>query len=357
MTSPRPLLLRGAVATPAVTAPLVLAADGTARLITDEPPPIGATVTATIDWPTWPAPVRVAVAVVGGEAAGAPGERAAWRLELAPGPARDRLVALVTSTAAAPPAAVRVLLVEDSALVADAFRWGLARHLGPRATAVTVDVAGDAATGWALATAHAYDLLIVDHFLPDGSGADLIARLRAAAAPLPPVIAVSRGAAAVAGPALAAGADLFLAKPLALAELFSTVELCLAKGAPPMPTRILLMDDSELFLDVVGGALDRAGYQVTRVSDLAALGEHPAAVDLVLLDVQMPEAFGDDLGMVLHHVRGSAAAIYLLSSLPTDELARRAAEAGLDGYISKHVGVDAVVARVGEIAAALPGGP
>ncbi len=119
--------------------------------------------------------------------------------------------------------------------------------------------------------------------------------------------------------------------------------------------RVLLMDDSELFLDLIGEALGRAGFAVTVARDLGELGDHPAAADLVLLDVQMPEAYGDDLGMVLRHVRGTAAAIYLLSSLDGDELARRASEAGLDGYISKQVGVDAVVARVTEIAARLPG--
>lgn len=119
--------------------------------------------------------------------------------------------------------------------------------------------------------------------------------------------------------------------------------------------RILLMDDSELFLELVGEALGRAGFAVAVARDLGELGEQPAAADLVLLDVQMPEAFGDDLGMVLRHVRGTAAAIYLLSSLDGDELARRASEAGLDGYISKHLGIDGVVARVAEITARLPG--
>ncbi len=72
--------------------------------------------------------------------------------------------------------------------------------------------------------------------------------------------------------------------------------------------RVLLMYDSELFLDLIGEALGRAGFAVTVARDLGELGEHPAAADLVLLDVQMPEAFGDDLGMVLRHVRGTAAA-------------------------------------------------
>jgi DNA-binding NarL/FixJ family response regulator len=61
--------------------------------------------------------------------------------------------------------------------------------------------------------------------------------------------------------------------------------------------------------------------------------------------------------MVLRHVRGTVRRDLppVVASHP-DELARAGStEAGLDGYISKQVGVDAVVARVTEIAARLPG--
>ena len=50
--------------------------------------------------------------------------------------------------------------------------------------------------------------------------------------------------------------------------------------------RVLLMDDSELFLDLIGEALGRAGFAVTVARDLGELGEHPAAADLVLLGLE-----------------------------------------------------------------------
>ena len=351
------LLLRGEVVADGLVAPILIAHDGRARLLTAAPVELGAELALRIGWPPLVAPIAVSAVVVGVEAAGAPGDRAAWLLALAPGPATAALGALVATAAAAPPpsARARVLLVEDSPLLCDAFRWGLRRHLGAHADAVTVDAVADVDAAWALARTHRYDLVVVDYFLPGQPGDALIARLRGAAAPLPPVVAVSLGGDVARAATLAAGADLFLAKPLALAELFSTLTLCLAKGAPSVPKRILLMDDSDLFLALVGTALADAGYLVTTARDLGELDRRPAEVDLVLMDVQMPEAFGDDLGMVLRHVRGSAAAIYLLSSLDPDELGRRAAEAGLDGYISKHVGVEGVVARVGEITAPPPG--
>ena len=112
--------------------------------------------------------------------------------------------------------------------------------------------------------------------------------------------------------------------------------------------RILIVDDSPLLLDLAKEALELAGYTVLVAQDfsqLASLGEEPK-VDLILMDVQMPELYGDDVAMVLREVRGVKTPIYLLSSLSADELAERAHEADIDGYICKRDGIDALVERV-----------
>jgi DNA-binding NarL/FixJ family response regulator len=67
------------------------------------------------------------------------------------------------------------------------------------------------------------------------------------------------------------------------------------------------------------------------------------------MDVQMPEAFGDDVAMVLRAAREIDAPIYLLSTLDEAELKRRATEAEIEGYISKQIGVEAIIARVRQI--------
>lgn len=112
--------------------------------------------------------------------------------------------------------------------------------------------------------------------------------------------------------------------------------------------RILLMDDSEIFLEVTRSALQAAGYDVTCVNDLAQLAEarQHGTSDLVLMDVQMPEAFGDDIALTLRHVYGISAPIYLLSSLDESDLADRVEWAKIDGFISKQLGVAAIVDRV-----------
>jgi DNA-binding response OmpR family regulator len=112
--------------------------------------------------------------------------------------------------------------------------------------------------------------------------------------------------------------------------------------------RILLMDDSEIFLEVTRRALVQAGYEVITANDLesfqAARQQKPA--DLVLMDVQMPEAFGDDIAMTLRFAHDVDTPIYLLSSLSDQELAERVNEAQIDGFISKNIGIDKIVEKV-----------
>ncbi len=114
--------------------------------------------------------------------------------------------------------------------------------------------------------------------------------------------------------------------------------------------RILLVDDSPLIRESTAQALDSAGYQVTVRAAFDELLEHGIdGFDLILMDVQMPELYGDDVAFTLRGERGVTTPIYLFSGLEDSELAGLAADAGIDGYISKRAGLDALVARVHEI--------
>ena len=115
--------------------------------------------------------------------------------------------------------------------------------------------------------------------------------------------------------------------------------------------RILFMDDSPIFLEVTRTALEAAGYNCVTATDLAELEkarEH-GRCDLVLMDVQMPEAFGDDIAMTMRHAYGMEIPIYLLSSLEDAGLAERVQWAQVEGFISKNAGLDAVVHEVQRI--------
>jgi DNA-binding response OmpR family regulator len=114
--------------------------------------------------------------------------------------------------------------------------------------------------------------------------------------------------------------------------------------------RILLVDDSALIRESAAQALTTAGYQVSVRAAFDELIEHGLdGFDLILMDVQMPELYGDDVAFTLRGERGVTTPIYLFSSIDVDELAGLAADAGVDGYISKNAGLDNLVARVHEI--------
>lgn len=115
---------------------------------------------------------------------------------------------------------------------------------------------------------------------------------------------------------------------------------------------VLVLDDSEILLDVVAAELAAAGFEVRKARDLEGfegVRRATSRVDLVLLDVQMPEMFGDELGVVLKDVYGMSCPVMLLSSLEASELKRRVDRSGLDGYICKSDGMDHLVQRVKEI--------
>jgi DNA-binding response OmpR family regulator len=113
---------------------------------------------------------------------------------------------------------------------------------------------------------------------------------------------------------------------------------------------VLILDDSPVALEVARLALEDAGFAVTTAVDLTSFEERATmGPDLILIDVQMPEAYGDDLASTLRGGRNVRVPILLFSNLAEPELARRAAEAEVDGWISKNAGVSELVRRVKEI--------
>ena len=117
-----------------------------------------------------------------------------------------------------------------------------------------------------------------------------------------------------------------------------------------MGKRILLVEDSPIIQAAVSKCLTEAGYDVTvctEFEELVARGVD--SFSLILMDVQMPELYGDDVAMVLRKERQVTTPIYLFSTLPPAELAERAQTAGVDGFIHKGEGLEHLLARVREI--------
>ncbi len=111
-----------------------------------------------------------------------------------------------------------------------------------------------------------------------------------------------------------------------------------------MARRVVIIDDSEVVLDLVGSALEEEGVEVTRLVEPdreAVVGQRPP--DLILLDIHMPQMYGDDVVAYFREACGIEAPIYLFSDIPEQELAARAARVGATGYVWKGRGLDHVI--------------
>lgn len=117
-----------------------------------------------------------------------------------------------------------------------------------------------------------------------------------------------------------------------------------------MGKRILIVDDSPIVLAAARHVLVDAGFEVDTRSGVEELGDKGVSgFDLILMDVQMPQLYGDDIAAVLRHDREIKTPIYLFSTLPAAELADRAREARVDGFISKEMGMENLVGEVRRI--------
>lgn len=112
-----------------------------------------------------------------------------------------------------------------------------------------------------------------------------------------------------------------------------------------MAKRILVIDDSAVTADLVTAALASAGYETAHAADLGQLDACLAerTFDLVLVDVNMPEMYGDDIVEFLRLQRQLRAKLVLYSDIDEGELAAKARQSGADGYIVKSAGLENAV--------------
>jgi two-component system catabolic regulation response regulator CreB len=120
---------------------------------------------------------------------------------------------------------MKILYVEDDP-EAQAF---VSRAL--RESGFVIDTAGDGETGFELASAGAYDVLILDVKLPGMSGFELLRRLRRAGVSVPVLFLTAQGEVADRIEGLELGADDYLAKPFSPRELTARVRAILRRTA------------------------------------------------------------------------------------------------------------------------------
>lgn len=162
---------------------------------------------------------------------------------------------------------MKVLIVEDSVPTRDL----LTRSL--RSADIDVTSAARASTGLERALSGDFDVIVLDLMLPDGDGLAVCRELRRAGVRTPVLCLTARGEVADRVAGLDAGADDYLKKPFALAELRARIR-ALARRRGAAAARVL--EAGELRVDFASRRLSRAGADVPltdrewRVLDLLA---------------------------------------------------------------------------------------
>jgi DNA-binding response OmpR family regulator len=146
-----------------------------------------------------------------------------------------------------------VLVVEDDAVLAEAVATGLRR------TGIAVDVSLDGESGLEKALVTDYDVVVLDRDLPGVHGDEVCAKLVAerSRSRLLMLTAASTIDERVDG--LGLGADDYLPKPFAFAELVARIQALFRRAQPAIPPR-LVHDDLEL--DTAKRVAVRAGRRL-----------------------------------------------------------------------------------------------
>lgn len=148
---------------------------------------------------------------------------------------------------------MRILLIEDESKVASFVKRGLT------AERYAVDVAADGKEGLEFAMSFQYDLIILDLMLPGLDGNAVLRRIRAVDTKVPVLILTARDAVQDKVSNFEAGADDYLTKPFAFAELQVRVKALLRRGPVNRASTVRLRD---LELDRLSQQVKRAGKRI-----------------------------------------------------------------------------------------------
>jgi hypothetical protein len=256
-----------------------------------------------------------------------------------------------------PLAGLRVLVVDDIAVNRDIFvrqigNWG--------AIAVTAESAARALAMMrdAVIRGSPFDIILLDHHMPDMSGMDLAVVIRADTdlKSVRLVLATSGDAGALDAARASGRFDSVLAKPFHHDVLIAcllgrprsglvVVPAAAAAQTPPAPLtgplRVLLAEDNGVNQQVAVALLARLGHRTDVANDG---GEAVSMVergnyDLVLMDMQMPNVDGLQATRLIRAIRGPKGRVPIIAMTANALTGDReiCIAAGMDDYIAKPV--------------------
>ena len=149
---------------------------------------------------------------------------------------------------------MRLLLVEDEVKTGDYLQKGLSE------AGFQVNLVRNGLDGHHLAMTEAFDLIVLDVMLPDVDGWRILQSLREAECQTPVLFLTARDTVDNRVKGLELGADDYLVKPFAFAELLARIRTLLRRGIPSTFSELLKVAD--LTLDLPKHRVTRAGKKI-----------------------------------------------------------------------------------------------
>ncbi|MCI6228840.1 MAG: response regulator [Clostridiales bacterium] len=213
---------------------------------------------------------------------------------------------------------------------------------------------------------HAY---IIDWRLPDMNGIEVTRQIRALGDDTPIIILTAYDWADIEIEAKAAGVTAFCAKPMFLSDLreslLTALEQMKNRGSLPPASEagsfrgkhLLLAEDNDLNREIALEVLDEYGFVIDTAENGSAAVHKvstaaPGTYDLVLMDIQMPVMDGLEATRRIRALENPALShipIIAMTANAFDEDRRAAARCGMNGFISKPIDIDEVVATLHQI--------
>lgn len=148
---------------------------------------------------------------------------------------------------------MRILVVEDDRIIADAVKEGLEDE------SYAVDVAYDGDEGYRTASADEYDVIILDVMMPEMNGYEVCEKLRAEGNKTPILMLTAKDAERDIVTGLDTGADDYLPKPFSFDVLLARVRALLRRPATKTDEVLTVAD---LGLDPATKTVTRAGKNI-----------------------------------------------------------------------------------------------
>jgi PAS domain S-box-containing protein len=261
---------------------------------------------------------------------------------------------------------LRVLAVDDNATNRQILEEMLASwRMKPT---VVADAASAEAALRRASTVDRFDVIIVDGQMPDVDGYMLARRIRndKRFARTPIVMLTSVGHAESSG-RRRVDIDAFLTKPVKHSDLLDTLSAIFGvttRHAPDRPAgrvpeprprrqlRVLVAEDNPVNRKLVIKLLQKRGHQVKAVADGRAARDAATAgdvYDVLLMDLQMPEMSGLEATRAIRERErdgGPRLPIVALTAHAMQTDRDQCLEAGMDGYLSKPIDVNDLIATV-----------